>query len=110
MTQLQFNLDLDSLKEAVMNSNIKTVVRSAIVLVLNEYMERERDDYLQAASYERSTDRLDYRNGYYERDFIMSVGKIKLKVPRTRNGDFSPSLFEKYSRLIKHLSFRCLKW
>ncbi|WP_406687911.1 IS256 family transposase, partial [Rossellomorea vietnamensis] len=51
-----------------------------------------------AASYERSTDRLDYRNGYYERDFTMSVGKIKLKVPRTRNGDFSPSIFEKYSR------------
>ncbi|UXH43850.1 IS256 family transposase [Rossellomorea vietnamensis] len=98
MTQLQFNLDLDSLKEAVINSNIETVVRSAIVLVLNEYMERERDQYLQAASYERSTDRLDYRNGYYERDFTMSVGKIKLKVPRTRNGDFSPSIFEKYSR------------
>jgi putative transposase len=98
MTQLQFNLDLDSLKEAVINSNIETVVRSAIVLVLNEYMERERDQYLQAASYERSTDRLDYRNGYYERDLTMSVGKIKLKVPRTRNGDFSPSIFEKYSR------------
>ncbi|MGG1631757.1 IS256 family transposase [Rossellomorea sp. NRS-1567] len=98
MTQLQFNLDLDSLKEAVMNSNIETVVRSAIVLVLNEYMERERDAYLQAASYERSTDRLDYRNGYYEREFTMSIGKLKLKVPRTRNGDFSPSVFEKYAR------------
>jgi len=98
MTQLQFNLDLDSLKEAVMNFNIETVVRSAIVLVLNEYMERERDDYLQAASYERSTDRLDYRNGYYEREFTMSIGKLKLKVPRTRNGDFSPSVFEKYAR------------
>ena len=98
MTQLQFNLDLDSLKEAVINSNIDTVVRSAIVLVLNEYMEREKDDYLQADSYERSTDRLDYRNGYYEREFTMSIGKIKLKVPRTRNGDFSPSVFEKYAR------------
>ncbi len=98
MTQLQFNLDLDSLKEAVINSNIETVVRSAIVLVLNEYMERERDDYLQAASYERSTNRLDYRNGYYEREFTMSIGKLKLKVPRTRNGDFSPSVFEKYAR------------
>lgn len=98
MTQLQFNLDLDSLKEAVINSNIDTVVRSAIVLVLNEYMESERDHYLQADSYERSTDRLDYRNGYYEREFTMSIGKIKLKVPRTRNGDFSPSVFEKYAR------------
>lgn len=98
MTQIQFNLDLDVLKEAVVNSNIDTVVRSAIVLVLNEYMEKERDQYLQAAAYERSTERLDYRNGYYERDFTMSIGKLKLKVPRTRNGEFSTSVFEKYAR------------
>jgi transposase-like protein len=98
MTQLQFNLDIDLLKEAVINSNMEAVVRSAIVLVLNEYMEKERDEYLQAAAYERSTERLDYRNGYYEREFTMSIGKLKLKVPRTRNGEFSPSVFEKYAR------------
>ncbi|MEK5109507.1 IS256 family transposase [Cytobacillus sp. FSL K6-0129] len=98
MTQIQFNLDLDVLKEAVINSNIDTVVRSAIVLVLNEYMDKKRDQYIQAAGYERTTDRLDYRNGYYERDFTMSIGKLKLKVPRTRNGEFSTSVFEKYAR------------
>ena len=98
MTQLQFTLDMDVLKDSVMNSNIDTVVKSAIVLVLNEFMEKERDEYLQAASYERSTERRDYRNGYYERDLTMSIGKITLKVPRTRNGEFSPSVFEKYAR------------
>jgi len=98
MTQLQFNLDMDLLKDSVMNSNINTVVKSAIVLILNEFMEEERNEYLQAAAYERSTERRDYRNGYYERDFTMSVGKITLKVPRTRNGEFSPTVFEKYAR------------
>ncbi len=98
MTHLQFNLDLDLLKEAVISSNIETVVKSAIVLVLNDYMEKERDDYLQASAYERSSERLDYRNGYYERDFTMSIGKLTLKVPRTRNGEFSPTVFERYSR------------
>ena len=98
MTQLQFSLDMDVLKESVMNSNIETVIKSAIVLVLNEFMEKERDEYLQAASYERSVERRDYRNGYYERDLTMSVGKLTLKVPRTRNGEFSPSAFEKYAR------------
>ncbi|MGE7274915.1 transposase, partial [Brevibacillus panacihumi] len=52
MTQLQFNLNIDHLKESVMSSNIETVVKSTIVLVLNEFMERERDHYLQAAAYE----------------------------------------------------------
>jgi hypothetical protein len=50
MTQLQFNLDMDLLKETVMNSNIDAVVRSAIVLVLNEFMEKERDGFLNAAA------------------------------------------------------------
>jgi len=98
MTQLQFNLNMDVLKESVMNSNIDMVIKSAIVLVLNEFMEKERDEFLQAASYERSADRRDYRNGYYERELTMSIGKLKLKVPRTRNGEFSTSIFEKYAR------------
>lgn len=98
MTQLQFNLDMDLLKESVMNSNIEAVVRSAIVLVLNEFMEKERDEFLNAVAYERSNERRDYRNGYYERELTMSFGKLKLKVPRTRNGEFSTSVFEKYAR------------
>ena len=98
MTQLQFNLDMDFLKDSVLNSDLNTVVKSALVLVLNEFMEKERDEYLNAAAYERSSDRIDYRNGYYEREIVMSVGKLTLKVPRTRNGEFSTSVFEKYAR------------
>ncbi|WP_164668033.1 IS256 family transposase [Virgibacillus doumboii] len=98
MTQLQFNLDMDFLKESIMNSNIDNVVKSTIVLVLNEYMEKERDAYLNTKAYERSEERHDYRNGYYERDYMMSIGKIKLRVPRTRSGEFSPTVFEKYRR------------
>lgn len=101
MTQLQFNLNVDLLKDSVMNSNIDAVVKSTIILVLNEYMEKERDDYLKVPAYDRSGDRHDYRNGYYDRDFMMSIGKIKLRVPRTRSGEFSPTVFEKYARCDK---------
>ncbi|ETI70454.1 IS256 family transposase [Neobacillus vireti] len=109
MTQLQFSLDMELLKDSVMNSNIDNVVKSAVVLVLNEYMEKERNDYLHAASYERSEERLDYRNGYYERELTMSIGKIKLKVPRTRNGEFSPTVFEKYARCDQALVLSMLE-
>ncbi|WHY02778.1 transposase [Neobacillus sp. DY30] len=74
MTQLQFNLDLDLLKESVINSNLDMVIKSAIVLVINEVMENKRDNYLRAASFERSPDRRDYRNGYYERELILGIG------------------------------------
>lgn len=109
MAQLNFNLDMDILKDSVMNSNIEAVVKSTIVLVLNEYMEMERDEYLKAASYERSVERIDYRNGYYERDLTMSIGKITLKVPRTRQGDFAPSVFERYARCDQALVLSMLE-
>ncbi|MFJ7831018.1 transposase [Peribacillus sp. NPDC097284] len=92
-----------------MNSNLDTVIKSAVVLILNESIEKERDNYLQVSSYERSTECQDYRNGYYERDFTMSIGKIKLKVPITRNGDFFPSVFEKYDRCNQALVLSMLE-
>lgn len=98
MTQIQFNLNIEDLKESIMNSDLNAVIKASIVLVLNTVMENERDNYLQAGAYERTSDRRDYRNGYYERELLLSIGRITLKVPRTRNGEFSPSVFERYSR------------
>lgn len=109
MAQLNFNLNMDILKDSVMNSNIDAVVKSTIVLVLNEYMEKERDEHLQASAYERTDSRRDYRNGYYERDYTVSLGKIKLKVPRTRQGDFAPSVFERYARCEQALILSMLE-
>lgn len=109
MTQLQFNLNIDVLKEAIVNSDLDMVIKSAIVLVLNEFMEKERDDYLQAAPYERAVERRDYRNGYYERELIMSVGTLTLRVPRTRNGEFSTTVFEKYARCDQALVLSMLE-
>ncbi|MGD6834946.1 IS256 family transposase [Sutcliffiella halmapala] len=109
MTQLQFNLNVDVLKEAIMNSNLDMVIKSAIVLVLNEFMEKERDDFLHAAPYERAVERRDYRNGYYDRELLMSIGNITLKVPRTRNGEFSTSVFEKYARCDQALVLSMLE-
>lgn len=81
-----------------MDSELDAIVKASVVLVLNQVMEKERDDYLQADAYERTASRLDYRNGYYERGLVLGIGKITLKVPRTRDGEFATSVFEKYSR------------
>lgn len=70
-------------------------------MTLNEYMEKERNDYLQAEAYERNETRTGQRNGYYERDYTLAIGKIQLKVPRTRDGKFSTTLFERYQRTDK---------
>ena len=56
------------------------------------------NDFIQAALYQRTPQRKDYRNGYYERDLVTTAGEIEdLPVPRTRNG-FRTELFERYQR------------
>ena len=90
---------MEELTEAVLNSDLDTTMKSLAVIIFNAYMEAERDEHIQAARYERSNVRSDYRNGYYEREYTMSIGNINLKVPRTRSGDFSTKLFQKYKRM-----------
>jgi len=98
MTQLQFNLDFDEIKEKVINSSLDDILKSTIVIVLNEFMKQERDEYLNVRAYERSDERRDYRNGYYPREMMMNIGKVNLRVPRTRSGEFDTTVFEKYQR------------
>ncbi|WP_100372488.1 IS256 family transposase [Bacillus sp. FJAT-45037] len=109
MAQIKFTLDMENLKDEVMNSGLEAVVKSSLVLVLNEFMEKERDEYMESDFYQRVDDRKDYRNGYYERDYTVSIGKLQLKVPRTRSGEFSTSLFEKYQRADQSLVLSMLE-
>lgn len=99
MTQLNFNINLEELTEAVLNSDLDTTMKSLAVVIFNAFMEAERDEFIQASSYERADGRTDYRNGYYDRSYTVSAGKIDLRVPRTRSGEFSTALFEKYKRM-----------
>ena len=99
MTQLNININMEELTEAVLNSNINSMMKSMAVLVFNAYMEAERDEHIRASQYERNVSRTDYRNGYYERDLTLSIGRLTLKVPRTRSGDFSTKLLKRYNRM-----------
>lgn len=98
MSHIHFTLDINQIKDEVMNSNLNAVVKSSVVLIMNQYMELERDAHLKVNAYERNAERSDYRNGYYERDYVMTLGKLQLRVPRTRSGEFHTTAFEKYQR------------
>lgn len=98
MTQLNINVDFEELASAIFESNLNTAMKSIAVSVLNAYMEMERDQYVNADFKQKNPQRIAQRNGYYERDFMMPIGKIHLKVPRTRDGKFTSDVFEQYSR------------
>ena len=71
--------------------------------VLNRVLEAEMTAPLGAAPHERSGSRRGHRNGYYERDLTLRVGRIELRVPRDREGTFRTELFERYQRSEKAL-------
>ena len=67
--------------------------------------ERLRDLYSGWAAYERSaTAKRDYRNGYYERDFVTRFGTLRLRIARTRGKNFLPPGLEKFQRRAAELT------
>jgi putative transposase len=73
-------------------------LREVVRAVMQEMLEAEMTDALQAEKGERTASRLGYRSGYYTRTLVTRVGKLELRVPQDRDGRFSTELFERYQR------------
>jgi putative transposase len=78
---------------------LKTIIEQTVQQVL----EAEMDEALQAGKGERSEQRLGYRSGYDGRTLVTRVGKIELRVPQDRQGRFRTEVFERYQRSEKAL-------
>ncbi len=78
-------------------------MRTAVRLTLTAIMNEEVEAFVGAPYGEPCPTRRDYRNGYYQRDLVTTVGKIdRLNVPRTRSG-FRTQVFEQYQRRQREL-------
>lgn len=95
MAQYQITLD-DGIVHRLFqrDGGLSTLVEQ----VLNQVLEAQVGEHLQAAPYERTEERQGYRNGYRERKLKTRVGPITLDVPLVRNGAFSTELFSRYQR------------
>jgi putative transposase len=93
----------------VVESWLKNKVRDELKQILEEVLELERDEQVQARRYERSAfDRCDYRNGYRERELSTTMGTVQLRVPRGRK-PLSFSVFESYQRRWQELDLLLLE-
>jgi transposase-like protein len=79
----------------------RDLMKALVQEALQEILEAEMTEQIGAAPGERSDGRLGYRAGYYPRHFITRVGKLELRVPRDRSGQFSTDLFARYQRSEK---------
>lgn len=70
----------------VLQELMKTVAQAAIGAQFEEYIGAEH--------YERSAERKDQRNGFRDRSIDTRMGSIDLRIPRAREGNFTPPLLE----------------
>jgi transposase-like protein len=63
--------------------------------LFNELMVMQRTSYLNAAPYERTSERKDQANGFKPKQLNTRMGSLNLRIPQTRNTDFYPSCVEK---------------
>ena len=67
--------------------------------------ERQRDRFSGWARYERQRGKgRDYRNGYYERDFVTRFGTLRLRIARTRGKSFLPVGLRRFQRRAEEVS------
>jgi putative transposase len=88
--------------EAMLASD-RDFLKQAVKAALQEVLEGEMTQFLSAEPGERTEARNGYRAGYYGRSLVTRIGKLELRVPRDRSGEFSTALFERYARSEKAL-------
>ena len=87
----------------LINFDGENIMAEILRLGIQNLMELERDEHIGVGSYERSEDRRSQRNGYKSRTLYTRVGSLVLLVPQTRDGQFYPSILERYQRSEKAL-------
>jgi transposase-like protein len=75
-----------------------------IRVLMNTAMQIERQNYLGAAPYERTSERRGHANGFKPKTMSTRMGDIRLDVPQVREGGFYPQALEKGERSERALT------
>lgn len=101
MTQKKHSAKQRSVQELMEQD--QDLLRGLMKEALQQVLEADMEEALQAGKGERSESRLGYRSGYYTRSLVTRVGKLELRVPQDRSGHFRTEVFERYQRSEKAL-------
>lgn len=79
--------------------DVNVYLRKLTKNLIEDTLDEEMIQYQQREKYQRTKERVDYRNGYYQRDLDTTLGPIEnIDVPRSRHGLFKTTVFERYQR------------
>lgn len=87
----------DAAKQAFL-VNDPGFMQGVVQQFIQNVLDHEMTDYLQATPYERSAGRLGYRSGRRPRKLATRAGTLSLDVPTERTGHFRTAVFDRYQR------------
>jgi transposase-like protein len=87
-------MDITSFVGKLLEQDDVDALREGVRVLAQAVMETEVSTQIGAAPYERSPERVAYRNGYRTRRWDTRVGSIELKIPKVSAGAYFPSLLE----------------
>ena len=86
--------------EQAAKRDVEARVREGVKAVLEEVLQEEMTQHLDAGYRELTPTRKGERNGYYQRNLVTPAGRIeRIEVPRDREGEFVTEVFERYKRM-----------
>src|SRR5579885_1424442 len=86
--------EMMSLRALLEKSSDADLLREMIGFTAHRLMELEVGAKTGAGHGERSPDRLNWRNGYRERDWETRAGTVELRIPKLRKGSYFPAFLE----------------
>ena len=79
--------------------DLESYLRLSAKRLLEESLKVEQQHLLGACHYQRTSKRLDYRNGYHPRQVIWKLGVLSdVLVPRSRSGNYQSAILDRYKR------------
>ena len=79
--------------------DVNVYLRKLTKRFIEDTLDEEMIQYQRREKYQRTKQRLDYRNGYYCRRLDTTLGPIEnIVVPRSRHGLFKTKVFSRYQR------------
>ena len=94
---------LEEAIQVILESDGENPFRAMLEFMAQQVLEYEMGEHVGAAPYERTRERVGYRNGCKTRTLTTAVGDLILLVPQDRDGTFETSIFERYQRSDKAL-------
>ena len=98
--------------QVLLDAWLHTQARQMVTGLLNGLMEAERDALIGCGTYERSSRRRGYRNGYEQRWLDTGFGRLDLRQPRVRGTDrpFRTVVMRTYQRRSTEVDRSVRRW